>query len=169
MYAVSKQPLVVPVTGTDVLPIEAVTVPPQSNCPCAVTTSNPQLTGEFRVIVGYALKDGSPLIEVAILPDAVGDADGVGDAVGVAVGVGDALALGDGVTLVTADDVVVAVVDEVLVLACGLAGEVDDVQPATKIVAITVATTSKDRRLFLMLFTQIGLHAPVYKNDDNPR
>jgi hypothetical protein len=55
----------------------------------------------------------------------------------------------------TADElevvVVDAVVDEVFVLAtCGLLG-VDEVQPATKIVAITVATTSKDRRLFLML------------------
>ncbi len=79
---------------------------------------------------------------------------------GVAVGVGDALALGDGVTLVTADDVVVAVVEVVFELTtCGLGvGEVDDVQPATKIVAITVATTSKDRRLFLMLFAQIALH-----------
>ena len=78
------------------------------------------------------------------------------------MGVGDALALGDGVTLVTADDVVVAVVEDVelLVLTCGLGlvGEVDDVQPATIIVAITVATTSKDRRLFLMLFAQIALH-----------
>jgi glycerol-3-phosphate responsive antiterminator len=66
------------------------------------------------------------------------------------------------VTLVTADDVVVAVVEDVelLVLTCGLGlvEEVDDVQPATKIVAITVATTSKDRRLFLMLFAQIALH-----------
>jgi hypothetical protein len=62
-------------------------------------------------------------IEVAIFPDAVGDAVGVGDALalGDAVGVGDALALGDGVALVTADDVVVAVVDVVFVLAtCGL-------------------------------------------------
>jgi hypothetical protein len=79
------------------------------------------------------------------------------------VGVGDALALGDGVTLVTADDVVVAVVEDVELLVLttcglGLVGEVDDVQPATIIVAITVATTSKDRRLFLMLFAQIALH-----------
>ena len=78
------------------------------------------------------------------------------------MGVGDALALGDGVTLVTADDVVVAVVEDVelLVLTCGLGvvEGVDDVQPATIIVAITVATTSKDRRLFLMLFAQIALH-----------
>ena len=53
----------------------------------------------------------------------------------------------------TADDVVVAdaVVDVVFVLAtCGLVG-VDEVQPATKIAAITVATTNKERRLFLML------------------
>jgi hypothetical protein len=66
------------------------------------------------------------------------------------------------VTLVTADELdVVAVVDEVFVLAtCGLGvGEVEEVQPATKIVAITVATTSKDRILFLMLFAQIALHA----------
>jgi hypothetical protein len=66
------------------------------------------------------------------------------------------------VTLVTADDVVVAVVEDVelLVLTCGLGlvEEVDDVQPATIIVAITVATTSKDRRPFLMLFAQIALH-----------
>ncbi|MFZ0926813.1 MAG: hypothetical protein WCE82_00500 [Halobacteriota archaeon] len=68
-------------------------------------------------------------------------------------------------TLETADelDVVVddAVVDELLVLTtCGLGvGEVEEVHPATKIVAITVATTSKDRRLFLMLFAQIALHA----------
>jgi len=106
-------------------------------------------------------------IDVAIFPaegDAVGvgDAIGVGVGVGVRVGVGDALALGDGVTLVTADDVVVAVVEDVelLVLTCGLGlvGEVDDVQPATKIVAITVATTSNHRPLFLMLFAQIALH-----------
>ena len=153
MYAVSKQPLALPVTGTDLLPIEAVTVPPQSKFPCA-DTSNPQLTGEFRVIVGFVLKNLSPVIEVAIFPDAGGDA----------VGVGDALALGDGETLavLTADVVVAdAVVEEVevFVLAtCGLVG-VDEVQPATRIVAITVATTSKERRLFLMLVAQITQYA----------
>ena len=63
-------------------------------------------------------------------------------------------------TLATADDVVVAVVDVVFALVTcglGLVGEVDDVQPATIIVAITVATTSKDRTPFLMLFAQIAL------------
>ena len=159
MYAVSKQPLALPVTGTDLLPIEAVTVPPQSKFPCA-DTSNPQPTGEFRVIVGFVLKNLSPVIEVAIFPDAGGDAVGVGDD----VRVGDALALGDGETLavLTADVVVAdAVVEEVevFVLAtCGLVG-VDEVQPATRIVAITVATTSKERRLFLMLVAQITQYA----------
>ena len=107
---------------------------------------------------------------MAIFPDAEGDAVGVGDA----AAAGDALALGDGVTLLTADevDVVVAVVEEVevFVLAtCGLLG-VDEVQPAMKIVAITVATTSKDRRLFLMLLLKSPNNTrPVYKNDDYPR
>jgi hypothetical protein len=117
-------------------------------------TSIDQFIGSPFVKITCAGPDSLPasaVIEVGIFPDAEGDAVGVGDT----VGVGDALALGDGVTLGAADelDVVVAVVEEVevFVLAtCGLLG-VDEVQPATKIVAITVATTSKDRRLFLML------------------
>ena len=76
------------------------------------------------------------------------------------LGVGDALALGDGVTLEAADELdFVAVVDEVFELTtCGLGvGEVDDVQPATEIVAITATTTSKDSIFFLMLFAQISI------------
>lgn len=43
-------------------------------------TSNPQLTGKPRVMVGFELKAAVPKTEVAIFPDAVGDAVGVGDA-----------------------------------------------------------------------------------------
>ncbi len=62
-------------------------------------TVNPQLTGKFRVIVGFELKDAPPAIEVAIFPDGVGEVVGVGVGVGLGVTLGIALgvALGVGV------------------------------------------------------------------------
>jgi hypothetical protein len=147
--------------------IDTVTVPPQTVVPvtCETTLISQFIGSPFWKLVSGPPSTGGPSA-IEVFPDgcgvAVGDDVGVGVAVGVAVGVGDALALGDGETLEASDELdVVAVVDELLVLTtCGLGvGEVDDVQPATKIVAITVATTSKDRRLFLMFFAQIALHA----------
>jgi hypothetical protein len=121
-------------------------------CPCAVT-SNAHLTDPC--VIGLCIcerKIELPLIEVAIFPETGSDA----------VGASDALAVGEGLILevgLTVDDpdVVVAdtVADEVFVLAiCGLVC-VGDVQPATKIMAITAPTTSKENQFFLILLFQM--------------
>ena len=165
-YAVLKQLVAPPeVTCPIDLPfIETVTLPPQTVIPCEVTWIAKFISVPCSKVGSGGLFKPVAVIDVGLFPETVGDV--VGDAVGDAVAVGDALALGDGVALEAADelDVVVddAVVDELLVLTtCGLGlGEVEEVHPATKIVAITAATTtSKERRLFLMFFAQIALHA----------
>jgi hypothetical protein len=60
-------------------------------------TVNPQLTCEFRVIVGFELKDAPPAIEVAIFADGVGEVVGVGVGVGLGVTLGVALGVGVGI------------------------------------------------------------------------
>jgi hypothetical protein len=104
--------------------IRTVTLPPQTVIPPEVTCIAKLIGFPFVKVGRGGLLKPVAAIEVAIFPDAVGDAVGFGDAVGVE----DALALGDGVTLgaavLTADEpvvVVAAVVDVVFVLAtCGL-------------------------------------------------
>ena len=123
-YAVLKQPLAPPevTCPTDLPFIRTVTLPPQTVIPFEVTWIAKFIGFPFVKVGRGGLFKPVAAIEVAIFPDAEGDAVGVGDV----VGVGDALALGDGKTLaLTADelDVVVvdAVVDEVFELAtCGL-------------------------------------------------
>lgn len=141
-YAVLKQPLAPPevTCPTDLPFIRTVTLPPQTVIPFEVTWIAKFIGFPFVKVGRGGLFKPVAAIEVAIFPDAEGDA----------VGVGDALALGDGETLaLTADElevvVVDAVVDEVFELTtCGLVC-VGEVQPATKIVAITVATTNKEK------------------------
>jgi len=120
-YAVLKQPLAPPevTCPVDAPFTKTVTLPPQTVSPvaCEVTTMA-KFIGCPLVKVGRGgLLKPVAVIEVAIFPDACGDA----------VGVDGALALGDGETLeavLTAEELdVVAVVEEVevFVLAtCGL-------------------------------------------------
>ncbi len=105
--------------------IDTVTVPPQTVSPvaCETTLMSQFMDSPFWKFVRGPPSTGGPSA-IEVFPDGCGVAVGdvVGDVVGDAVGVGDALALGDGETLaLTADDVVVAVVDEVFELTtCGL-------------------------------------------------
>jgi hypothetical protein len=134
------------------VPIVAVTVPwPQIRIPDAITLI-PNIWDEGTLLL--TLGTLANWIEVANLPDPEGA--GVGVAVGDALGDGDMLA--DGLTVgdALATDELVAAEVEVLVPWLDELCWFEEVQPATKITATTVATTNRERRLFLMLIAQIA-------------
>jgi hypothetical protein len=81
-YAVLKQPLAPPeVTCPTGLPfIRTVTLPPQTVIPCEVTWIAKFIGFSFVKVGRGGLLKPVAAIEVAIFPDAVGDAVGVGDA-----------------------------------------------------------------------------------------